>query len=361
MGGVWVPGQSLSTSFRLPWRFLHLSDFLKKNMASHMKRRHDDSTGTPALSEYHLRKESSYASRNASHPSQDSTGSADDRVNSPKNVLDTFRMYSSSPREHREPRESRDHSKRSLSFASKHKDEENDWEQDEDAEKRVTIWNWREQRKLSGNSAPFKKNLKEYIRKHPDWEEYVGQDKDVNGKKLSPKKMKPPAPMHPDHPSLNSPPASPCKSAYGTRSSRSERDSHSSSSKSNATPTEFVAPAFLFAPDLDKPMPIKLESPDVVAKRRALEVATRLHEMTCDEESEGDAPKLPANEQECAAAAWQAASEAVARANAEREAAERKAAEESEMTRRSEHSKEQLLIADTALARIQAFKRRRLK
>jgi len=83
--------------------------------------------------------------------------------------------------------------------------------------------------------------------------------------------------------------------------------------------------------------------------------------MTCDEESEGDAPKLPANEQERAAAAWQAATEAVARANAEREAAERKAAEESEMIRRSEHSKEQGLIADTALARIQAFKRRRLK
>merc|ERR1712086_293319 len=64
-------------------------------------------------------------------------------------------------------------------------------EDDEDAEKRVTIWNWREQRKLSGNSAPFKKNLQEYLRKHPDWEEYVGQDKDENGKKnFSPKKRR---------------------------------------------------------------------------------------------------------------------------------------------------------------------------
>merc|ERR1711939_699457 len=62
---------------------------------------------------------------------------------------------------------------------------------DDMAEKRVTIWNWREQRKLSGNSAPFKKNLQEYLRKHPDWEEYVGQDKDENGKKsFAPKKRR---------------------------------------------------------------------------------------------------------------------------------------------------------------------------
>jgi len=62
---------------------------------------------------------------------------------------------------------------------------------DEAAGKRVTIWNWREQRKLSGNSAPFKKNLQDYLRKHPDWEEYAGQDKDENGKKnFAPKKRK---------------------------------------------------------------------------------------------------------------------------------------------------------------------------
>lgn len=45
-------------------------------------------------------------------------------------------------------------------------------------EKRVTIWNKRDKRKLSGNSAPFRKNLPEYCRKHPDWEEYCGQDKE---------------------------------------------------------------------------------------------------------------------------------------------------------------------------------------
>ena len=65
-----------------------------------------------------------------------------------------------------------------------------DYGADQMAEKRVTIWNWREGRKLSGNSAPFKKNLQEYLRKHPDWEEYVGQDKDETGKKANPQKKR---------------------------------------------------------------------------------------------------------------------------------------------------------------------------
>lgn len=60
---------------------------------------------------------------------------------------------------------------------------------DEVEEKRVTIWNWREKRKLSGNAAPFRRNLHEYLRKHPDWEEYKGQDRDLNGKKLIKKRL----------------------------------------------------------------------------------------------------------------------------------------------------------------------------
>merc|ERR1712164_114708 len=79
-----------------------------------------------------------------------------------------------------------------MVFGNPHKKSHSvDYNNDEMAEKRVTIWNWREQRKLSGNSAPFKKNLQEYLRKHPDWEEYVGQDKDENGKKsFAPKKRR---------------------------------------------------------------------------------------------------------------------------------------------------------------------------
>lgn len=59
-----------------------------------------------------------------------------------------------------------------------------------DSERRVTIWNPYEKRKLSGNSAPFKKNLDEYLRKHPDWEEYWGQDLDEHGRKLFPRKRR---------------------------------------------------------------------------------------------------------------------------------------------------------------------------
>lgn len=326
-------------------------------MVGSMKRRHEDSNygSVPALSEYHLRKESVHASRNASHPSQDQhTG--DDRVNSPKNILDNFRMYSSP----------RDHSKRTLSFSSKHKEEEeHDWEHDEDAEKRVTIWNWREQRKLSGNSAPFKKNLKEYIRKHPDWEEYVGQDKDVNGKKLSPKKMKPPAPMNPDHPALRenySPPSSPGggRSSYSTRSSYPRQSSQPAST--HREPTEFAASAsFHQHPDLDKPMPLMVESSEAVAQRRAIEMASRRQAMETNDTEQGVHGELKADtEQEKAEVAWKEATEAVARAKAEKEAAELKLANESALARRSAHSEVQCGIAQTASARIQAFKRRRM-
>merc|ERR1711871_4082 len=183
-----------------------------------------------ALSDYRGRK------TEISTTSQDACGSpVEDRVHSPKNVLDlNSHVFGTAPRDRQ----------RALSFH--HKREKHDWEHDEDAEKRVTIWNWREQRKLSGNSAPFKKNLKEYIRKHPDWEEYVGQDKDVNGKKLSPKKMKPPAPMNPDHPALRenySPPSSPGggRSSYSTRSSYPRQSSQPAST--HREPTEFAASA----------------------------------------------------------------------------------------------------------------------
>jgi len=44
-------------------------------------------------------------------------------------------------------------------------------------EKRISIWNKVEQRKFSGNAAPSERKLAEYLRKHPECEIYDGQDK----------------------------------------------------------------------------------------------------------------------------------------------------------------------------------------
>lgn len=94
-----------------------------------------------------------------------------ERIASPKCALNVHPMFTPPAKKGREQHHKEDH--------------------DPMGEKRVTIWNWREKRKLSGNSAPFKKNLHEYLRKHPDWEQYVGQDKDENGKKsMQPKKRR---------------------------------------------------------------------------------------------------------------------------------------------------------------------------
>jgi len=43
-------------------------------------------------------------------------------------------------------------------------------EDDKGSEKRITIWNKRESRKISGNAAPLEKNLWSYLRDHPEYE-----------------------------------------------------------------------------------------------------------------------------------------------------------------------------------------------
>ncbi|KAG8469025.1 hypothetical protein KFE25_007543 [Diacronema lutheri] len=48
------------------------------------------------------------------------------------------------------------------------------------AGERVVMWNVREQRKVSGNAAPMIKNLKSYLKRHPDREIYAGQDESID-------------------------------------------------------------------------------------------------------------------------------------------------------------------------------------
>ena len=36
--------------------------------------------------------------------------------------------------------------------------------------KRITVWNKKENRKISGNAAPMENNLEDYLRKHPECE-----------------------------------------------------------------------------------------------------------------------------------------------------------------------------------------------
>jgi hypothetical protein len=333
-----------------------------------LKRRHEESTYSAPQSQ--LRQE---GHRNVGNLSiNNNYNTEEDRVHSPNSIMETHSVFMPPTRE----------SKRALSFASKTR---HDAENDPDAEKRVTIWNWREQRKLSGNSAPFKKNLKDYIRKHPDWEEYVGQDKDaITGKKLSPKKMKPPAPQDPDHPwytmqrtgvvTPTSPAAQPASSqpahtsSYGTRSTQprlheSESMHQRTSPKAHQAPQ--VAETNLVNPELSQPMQINLESPAVVAQRRSIEMAARLQalasevsEVPSNDESQNKHAEVEA-EKAAAALAWKAASDEVARLKVEKEAAQRKLAEEAQSQRQSAHAEIQCQVVSSAMARIEAFRNKR--
>lgn len=50
---------------------------------------------------------------------------------------------------------------------------------DDDETRRVTVWNPKTGKKLSGNAGVFKRNLARYLRTHPDWIVWTGQDKEA--------------------------------------------------------------------------------------------------------------------------------------------------------------------------------------
>merc|ERR1719473_928901 len=50
-------------------------------------------------------------------------------------------------------------------------------EDSDDDTRRVTVWNPKTGKKLSGNAGVFKKNLAKYLRTHPEWVVWTGQDK----------------------------------------------------------------------------------------------------------------------------------------------------------------------------------------
>lgn len=309
----------------------------------------------------------------------------DDRVNSPKNVLDThLNVFASPPVLH-----GRRRSVTNNPYCPPPK-QHHDIEEDDDAEKRVTIWNWREKRKLSGNSAPFKKNLQDYLRKHPDWEAYCGQDKDtITGrKKPTPKKLRrefdeddtPPCSprTHKGRSLFQSPPEVPQHQHHTRRASlaaQALKPPPPPPPPPEEEETEEDEEEYYDGPSLpvgDESLPIIVMSTEAAAHRRSLEMAARRWECAAGETAahkaeEEAAQKAAAAEAEAArkeevarAAAWKAAQAVVAEERQKKEAERLKQEAAAAQKRRETHEVLQQSVVNSATSRILAFRKRML-
>jgi len=315
------------------------------------------------------------------------------RVVSPENVLDTRAVFEASP--------NKPPLNQHAPYANAYYGE---------PEQRVTIWNRVEQRKLSGNSAPFRKNLGEYIRKHPEWELYAGQDKEgyVPGANLVPPQRAP---------SRQSPTSSVPREresrrvavqqqrererqqrreaqlmaggvetenlrSPGHRSPRSSQASpraHKSSGHhevaaaiqkrdlGEAAPATRAAEGYRHAVGRESEAPLRLQDttlPTVLpslaeaAAQRAREMMARRQKL--GGETEAVVEKGPATSKEQLwDEEWKAAQVKVAEANAKQAAALQAASEEDGTKRKAEHETGQVSAIEASAARIERFKRRK--
>lgn len=238
-----------------------------------------------------------------------------------------------------------------------------------DPEQRVTIWNKVEQRKLSGNSAPFRKNLGDYIRKHPEWELYAGQDKEgyVPGQNLVP----PPQPRAPS--SRQSP-----REVAVPRERESRRVAQMNQRRAETTGN--IHDLLLSSPrdrsyyrgetsytgrQSEPPLrcddieaPTHLPDPERIRAARAVEMKERrltmIREAPQDDTDAktGEETHVPDdvtvfNEQ------WKAAQEKVAALQAAKEAERSSIAMEGEMKRKAESEQQQACAAEASVLRIE--------
>lgn len=258
------------------------------------------------------------------------------RVESPKTVLDAPRMFSSG---------------RNSPMTPKADKSTIDDDGVDNAEKRVTIWNWREKRKLSGNSAPFKKNLHEYLRKHPDWEEYQGQDKDMNGKKLTPKKRREQNNNNASVPSTptSNPPATPTKAPM-------------------PEPSAPQMPAI----EVTETVALYVHSEEDLLLRRASEMASRRRlieeeearmrraEQEAERKRQADAMEIVRMQEAQRAAAWKAAQAEAQRIQAERDVCRQKQEHQEQMKRHLLDEQAQQAAISQAVSRFSQWKKVRL-